>query len=119
MLGRWLSAIRKRFEPRRVWVSGSILHYSVGGQSWQLAIADIQRIDAYANIEPPSRKFGIVYSGLHTRITTIEDMENFRPVFDEIAAQLGLDAEEMATDIAQLRSSNPIFEKRATVTRAN
>ncbi|WP_420432364.1 hypothetical protein [Hyphobacterium sp.] len=119
MLRRWMKALKTRFEPRRIWVSGNALHFSAGGRHCRLSIADIVRIDAYANIEPPSRKFGIVYSGRKTRIVTVEDMDEFLAVFKEIAVNLGLDADRLAEDIALLRASNPIFERQGTMTAAN
>ncbi|WP_421786511.1 hypothetical protein [Hyphobacterium sp.] len=115
MLSRLVSAIRRRFQPRQAWVFDGVLHYSAGGREWRLPIIDIHRIDAYPAIEPPSSKFGIVYSGSTGSITTVEDMEGFLPVFREVCDRLGLEADDLANQMALRRHRNPVYQRQPTV----
>jgi|TARA_R100000455_G_C6220770_1_gene85314 hypothetical protein len=119
MFSHWLRALKARFEPRRVWVQDNVLHYSAGGKSWALPITEIVRVDAFRNIEPPSEKFGIVYSGGSTTITTVEDMDRFLAVFEEVATKLGLDPNQLPDDIVMGRTRNPIFERKDLAHRRN
>jgi hypothetical protein len=110
-------AIARRLEPRRVKISGPEVVYTGAGKELRLPIGEIVRIDVFPNIEPPSHKFGIVYSGPDGAITTVEDMDGFLPVFKTVLEAKGMDYGEWRERISGRRFQNPIFIWNQTVSR--
>lgn len=111
------SRIANRLKPRRVWIADDAIHYTAAGRQTRLPIAAVTQINVYPNFEPPSRKFGIVYSGSNASITTVEDMEGFIDVFRTVLDTLELDTETIIRQISDRRHRNPVFERKSTVTR--
>jgi len=72
-------------------IDGDTIVYVAGGDTHRVRFNDIQRIDAYPNMVEPTRQWGMVYTGSRDKVIVLESTENFIPVFDTVAAHLGLD----------------------------